>query len=304
MNSPSTKTIRLLLKLLASPKRLTKVQLAAFLGLKDRSSVTDHINHIRAAGIVVEHDEHYKYYVLPNTGFKELRYLAPLTEEDKRKIKHALGQYSTAEALQLNNKIDSLLDLQKLGIEALRRPELEKLDALEEAKKEKKCVLLINYRSRSSNVERDRKVEVFSIEPELGMLKAYDREKLRVSFFMLSRMDRVQVITEDWKFEQMHYNQASDAFNIVDNNQSLVDLTLRVSAFNDLVERNPKARQHVRKGAEENTYEFSAKVNHKFIGLRQFIFANWKDVVINGPEDLRQQMVREAEEMWRRLGGG
>ena len=303
MDSPSTKTLRILLKLLASPNRMTKMDLAAYVGLKDRSDVTNHLNHIKAAGIRVEYNKHFKYYVLPNTGFKELRYLAPLTEADKARIKSALGQFSEAEALQLSNKIDSLLDLQKLGIEALRRPELEKLDALEEAVREKKCVVLVSYRSRNSNVERDRKVEVFSIEPELGMVKAYDREKLRPAHFMLSRMDRVAVQEDDWKFEQMHYNQVSDAFNIVDNNQVMVDLSLNVSAYNDLIERNPGARRYTRKGSIENTYQFQAKINAGFIGLRQFVFANWRDVTIHSPTTLQQSLMKEVLLMLNKLGG-
>ena len=182
-DSPSTKTVRLLLKLLASPKTCTKRQLAAYIGVRDRSSVTDHINHLRAAHIQVERDDHHRYYVLPNQGFKELNYLAPLNDEDKRRIKLALNQFSSAEALQLSNKLESLYDFQSLGIEALRRPELEKMNAVEESKRTKMRARFVNYRSRNSNSERDRKVEVFDIRPEIGMVLAYDCEKLRGGIF-------------------------------------------------------------------------------------------------------------------------
>lgn len=279
------------------------MDLAGYVGLRDRSDVTNHIKHIKAAGIKVEFDKHYKYYVLPDIGFKELRYLAPLNKADKARIKGAFSQFPAAEALQLGNKIDSLIEYQKLGIEALRRPELEKLIALEEAMRKKKCVALVNYRSRNSNVERNREVEVFSIEPELGMVKAYDREKLRPAHFMLSRTDRITILDDDWKFEQVHYNLVSDAFNIVDNNQVLVDLTLKVSAYNDLIERNPGARQFTRKGSAENTYQFQAKINARFIGLRQFIFANWRDVTIHSPSALQESLAGEAREMLEMLSG-
>lgn len=276
---------------------MTKKQLAEFLGLKDRSSVTDHMNHIRAAGIRIESDSHHRYYVLPTTGFKELSYLSPLSDADKLRIQGALNQLPEAEALQLSNKVNSLFDFQALGIEALRRPELEKLDSLETAKREEKRVLLINYRSRNSNAERDRKVEVFGIHPEIGMIRAYDTEKLRQAHFMLSRMDRVMITDEPWQYKKLHYNQASDCFNIVDNNQVMVDLTLNVSAYNDLIERNPGARQSTHKGAEKDTYQFHAKINAGFIGLRQFIFANWKDVTIHTPPALKDAIVDEAQRM-------
>ena len=302
MDTPSTKTLRILLKLLAAPNRLTKKQLGAYVGLKDRSSVTDHINHIRAAGITVEYDDHHRYYVLPSTGFKELNYLSPFNEADKARIRSALNQLPEAEALQLSNKLESLLDFQALGLEALRRPELEKVEAIKEAMRKKKRVLLVNYRSRNSNDERDRPVEVFGLEPETGMIRAYDTEKLRTSHFMLSRMDRVKLLDEPWKFAGLHNHHPSDAFNIVDNNKVLVDLTLSVSAYNDLVERNPNARQYTRKGAEENTYTFQGRVNAKFIGLRQFLLANWRHVTIHSPVGLREEMRGEAAAMLRGLG--
>lgn len=302
MDSPSTKTLRLLLKLLAAPRRLTKKQLAAYVGLKDRSSVTDHLNHIEAAGIIVERDNHHRYYVVPTTGFKELSYLSPLSEADKRRIQSALSQLPEAEAFQLSNKIDSLLDFQALGLEALRRPELEKIDTVEEAMREQRRVILVNYRSRNSNDERDRKVEVFGIEPEIGMIRAYDIEKLRTSHFMLGRMDRITILDEPWQFTQQHNLHPSDAFNIVDNNKVMVDLTLGVSAYNDLIERNPNARQYTRKGAEENTYQFQGRVNEKFIGLRQFVLANWKDVTIHAPASLREEIVKEVREILKRYG--
>jgi predicted DNA-binding transcriptional regulator YafY len=208
-----------------------------------------------------------------------------------------------AEALQLANKVDSLLDFQALGLNALRRPELEKIDALEAAIRGKKRVLLVNYRSRNSNAEKNRVVEVFGIEPEIGMIRAYDTEKVRQAHFMLSRMDRVTITDAPWQYEKLHYNQASDCFNIVDNTQVMVDLTLKVSAYNDLIENNPGARQYTRKGMEENTYAFAARVNHKFIGLRQFIFANWQDVKIHAPAGLREAIRVEAEAMLGKLGG-
>lgn len=301
-DSPSTKTVRLLLKLLANPKRLTAKQLLAFLGLKARSDFRNHISHLQAAGIEVSHDNHYRYYVVPTTGFKELNYLAPLNEADKVRIKSALSRFPEAEALQLGNKLESLYDFQALGLEALRRPELEKMNAVEESLRTRKRALLVNYRSRSSNSERDRKVEVFDIRPEIGMVLAYDCEKLRASFFKLSRTDRVDLLDESWMYEAQHHNKVSDCFNIVDNHQEHVDLTLKVSAYNDLVEAHPAARQHIRKGTVEGTYDFAGRVNHKYIGLRQFIFANWKDVTIHRPEDLRHAIAREVEEMAAKFG--
>ena len=300
-DAPSTKTIRILLKLLASPKRYRLKELGAFVGIIDRKAIDKHIRHIRAAGIDVAHDDHYRYYVLPQKGFKELNYLSPLSEIDKVQLKNALGYLPTAEALQLNNKLESLYDFQQLGLEALRRPELEKLNAAEEAMNGKLRAWLRGYRSRSSNNERDRKVEIFSVEPEYGMLRAYDTEKQRTSHFLLSRMSRIEVTDEPWMYASLHNISASDAFSIVDNDRVMVQMILRVSAYNALIEANPQARQYLRQGAEPNTYEFLGKINHRFIGLEQFVFANWPDVEILAPVALKEYLASKAKAMIKSL---
>lgn len=304
MDSPSTKTLRLLLKLLAAPRRLTRRDLVEYLGVSKPDVVTGYINNIRAAGITIDRDEHHRYSVIPRRGFKELNYLAPLSEDDKTRIKSLLGQLPTAEATQLYNKLESLYDFQQLGLDALREPEIEKINELETAIREKKQVVLVNYRSRTGNDMRDRRVEPFDIEPEQGLVRAYDTEegKLRTSFFLLARFDRVRILEKSWQYEQEHRLSPADAFNIVMDRKELVHLTLDVGAYNDLIERHPKARQFIRPGKQEDTWDFQGKVNTKFIGLIPFILTNWKGVQIHGPIHLKSVLSEEIADLAKKYG--
>ena len=299
MPTPTTNAIRLLLKLLASPNRMTRRDLVKFLDVSKPDIITGYIQNIQAAGITIERDKHHRYSVLPRRGFKELNYLAPLTETDKDRLKGLLDQLPTAEATQLYNKLESLYDFQQLGLDILREPELEKINDLEGAIRDKRQVVLVNYRSRSGNDMRDRIVEPFDIEPEYGMVRAYDTEagKLRTSFFMLARFDRVRKLDSSWAYEQEHRLSPADAFNIVMDRKELVRLTLNVSAYNDLIERHPRARQFVRPGKAEDTWDFQGKVNAKFIGLIAFLLANWRGVVVHGPGELREILGREIAEL-------
>ncbi|MEM7574056.1 MAG: WYL domain-containing transcriptional regulator [Bacteroidota bacterium] len=300
---PATKTLKLLLKLLATPGRMTRRQLAEYIGLSknDPKAIKRHLSNIEAAGIHLQRDRHGRYCVLPETGFKELTYLSPLSDEDKAIIRTTLqrGLGSEAKAIALANKLDSLYNFQALGLEALRHPELEKIDAIEAAMKDKKRVILVNYRSRTSNSMRDRKVEAFGIEPEIGMIRAYDTEagKLRTAHFIISRLDRVEITDESWQYEQEHYHKAADPFNIVMDQRELVHLQLNVGAYNDLVERNPQARQFARPGKEVDTYDWQARVNAKFIGLLPFLLANWRGVKVLGPAALRERIKEELRIM-------
>ena len=306
MPTPTTNAVRLLLRLLAAPGRLRRRDLADFLDVPKLDTVTGYINNLREAGIDIEYDNHHRYYVVPRRGFKELDYLAPLSEDDKTRLKKLLGQLPTAEATQLYNKLESLYDYQQLGLEALREPELEKINDIERACKEKRRILLVGYRSRSGNDVRNRKVEAFAVEPERGMIRAYDvaPDKRRTSFFMLSRIERVTLLDEPWMCEQEHYYRQADAFNIVMDKTELVHLTLKVSAYNDLVERHPQARQHIVAGKTVNTYDFQGRVNAKFIGLLPFLLANWRHVEVRGPAGLLERLGEEIGALRDRWGGG
>jgi hypothetical protein len=305
MPTPTTNAVRLLLKLLAAPRRHTRAELAGFLNVAKLDTVTGYLNNLRAAGLDISFDEHNRYYVVPHQrGFRELEYLAPLSESDKARIRGLLDQLPTAEATQLYNKLESLYDYQQLGLEALRQPELEKISDAEQAMREKRRALLVGYRSRSSNDVRDRKVEIFGVEPERGMLRAYDVEpgKRRTSFFLLSRIERIRLLEEPWMCEQEHYYRAADAFNIVMDRTELVRLTLDVGAYNDLIERHPPARQHTRPGKQPNTYDFQGRVNAKFIGLTAFILANWRGVEVHGPDPLRQHLREITQAVHQKFG--
>ncbi|NJB84452.1 hypothetical protein GGR26_000197 [Lewinella marina] len=286
----------MLLKLLAAPKRLTRQNLADFLGVPKLDTVTGYMNNLRAAGIEIEHDVHFRYYVVPRKGFQELEYLSPLSETDKSRLKRLLGQLPTAEATQLYNKLESLYDYQQLGLEALREPEIEKINDIERACREKRRILLVGYRSRSGNDVRDRKVEAFALEPERGMIRAYDvdPDKRRTSFFLLSRMERVTILDEPWMCEAQHFYRQADAFNIVMDKTELVHLTLKVSAYNDLIERHPQARQYIRPGKESNTYDFQGRINASFIGLIPFVLGNHRHVEVHRPKGLLIKLGEEA----------
>lgn len=305
MPTPTTNAIKMLLRLLAAPNRHTKRQLAKYLGVKDVDSVSTYMDNLKAAGLIIGRDDHDRYHVRVGRGFKELDYLSPLSETDKVKLKGLLkDKLSTAEATQLYNKLESLYDFQQLGLEALRAPELEKINDIEAAIREKKRVVLVNYRSKTGNDVRDRKVEAFGIEPERGMIRAYDPqpEKMRTSHFMLARMDRVRLLDEPWLYEKMHYLRPADAFDIVMDQTEMVHLTLSVSAYNELIERHPGARQYTRPGKAEHTWDFQGKVNADFIGLVPFLLANWRHVAVHKPKSLRGRLAEELEGMNRKFG--
>ena len=295
--SPSTNTVRILLLLLAHPYRYTLRELSDRLE-KSRDATNKYLDHLRAAGLDVQYDKLFRYAVLPDMHLKELQRLNPLSAEDIGTISTMVDTaFSTADALYFKEKLNSLYDFQQLGIRALRRPALERIDRLEDARQRKRVAILHNYHSNSGSI-RDRRVEPFHIDAELDTLHAYDLdlEKKAIRHFLLSRIERVSITDTPWQYEHYHAIQRTDVFRISNDRQVFVSLELDIYARNSLIEHYPKAQADLSKGADEETWIFESQVNHEFLGVVNFICGNLGHVLVLKPAGLRAAVLNHIEE--------
>ena len=178
--TPRERVLRVLLRLLAYPYRYTRRDLWEHFEV-GKDAIDDDILAIKAAGVNFDQEKKglYRCAILPDPKFDELRYLQSMTDADQARISSALNKYyGSKEVNYLNGKLSTLYDFQKLGLNALRKPALEKLNNLEASRKNEKQVILKNYRSNSNEI-KDRRVEVFDIDTELEMIQAYDTEETR-----------------------------------------------------------------------------------------------------------------------------
>lgn len=291
------RTIRIILLILSRPGYYTRKMLSTRFKTS-KNTIDADIKAIKDAGLHFKQNKStHTCSILPNGDFKELRYLMPLTAEDQYKISSAIDKsVNNTEANYLKKKFYSLYDFQRLGIRALRRPELDKLDLLKAGKNQKLQVCLENYRSNSNPI-RDRKVEPFYIDVEHSTLQAFDVEEEKIRHFKLNRIERVSLTQIPWKFEHRHFLKYTDVFRIADNNVEPVHLELQVLAYNALVENYPLAMTCTMPGAKSNTFDFQAKVNAEFLGLTNFIMGNRGHVKILSPNILKQHILKEAQQI-------
>lgn len=299
--NPRERMVRLLLRLLAAPYRHTRRDLAQFFGVS-AETIKDDFLELKAAGLRLDYNEQHRYAILIDREFKELGHLQPLSNEDKARLNSLLRYVHEKDRLYLQKKLDSLYDFQQLGLRALRKPALERIDRLTAAQKAHKQVVLENYRSRSSNSVRDRFVEPFHIDPEKDTLQAYDVEVRDSRHFRLSRIDRVVITEIDWKYAGDHRTKITDVFRIADNQQVFVHLLVDVSGYNSLIEEFPLTRTYLEPGTPSNTWDFQCQVNHDFKGLLNYIMGNGEHVEILAPEALKDRVRAEAEKILKKLG--
>ncbi len=295
MMLPRERVLKLLLILIARPYRYTRRELAEEYNFS-KNTIDEDIKAIKAAGLGFNQNIHHKCAIIPDRMFKELEYLMPLSKEEQSTISRAIDQHFTnnKKAAFLKNKINSLYDFQQLGIRALRRPEIEKLDRLKHAENNQLQIILEAYRSNSNQI-RDRRIEAFHVDAEHGTIQAYDVKDKAVRHFKLNRFERIRLTEEEWQYSEFHDYKYTDVFRIANNSKINVALIMDVYAFNALMENYPKARGDISAGSEPNTFHFQSDINVDFLGLTNFILGNGGHVHILAPERLKTHILNEAQ---------
>lgn len=292
--------LRIVLLLLSQPYRYTRKDLAARFGVS-LSSIKSDIEILKNVGIGYQQEghPHYRCAIIPEDGFKELKYLLPLTNDEKAFLESIILQSSgsSKQTRVLINKLNSLYDFQKLGLAALRRPQLDIIDKIEIGIKEHRAILLESYRSNNSNQIRDRRVEPFDLNTELGTLQAFDLDIQKCRHFAIHRITRVQLLDAPWAFANHHRRDPTDVFKIVSSEQVRTHFQMDVYAYNLLIEQFPQAKQHILPGSLPNTYDFDGKVNARFYGLLNFVLANATHLQLYEPYALKEAVRAAAAEI-------
>lgn len=291
--------IRIFRAIVERPFGYTKQQLASQYAVH-KDTISNDFDVFRTAGFELDRDEKDRYAFIVDRPMQKVQRLLYFSEEERTLLHAAIDnlQATPEKQIRLKQKLHALYDYSKLGLTNLRKPYLNKVDLLEQAQKEKKQVILKDYRSSNSNTVTDRKVEPFHINPAEDTLQSFDVDKRIPRHFRISRIARVQLLDTPWQFEGSHNILRTDPFRIVDNNQVNVHLRLSVGAFNEMVERYPTTRSYIEETGDSNFFDFQCMVNHHFYGLSNFILGFYHlQIEVLAPEELRIHLQSEVDNM-------
>ena len=286
-----------MLALIERPRIYTAKKLASNYNV-DRSTIRDDIIALGEAGLIVDRDNKDRYFLVENKPLKKLKDLLHFSEEDQIILKDAIERIDpySERRKKLVKKLSALYDYRKLGHAYLRKPYLSKVDLLLQAKDEHLQVILEQYRSASRIANRH--VEAFHINPPEDTLQAFDIEAKRIKHYRISRIKRVKLLNTYWQYEGHHNIMRTDPFRIVDNNQVMVHLRMGVGAYNELTERFPLTRSYLEETEEEDKFDFQCLVNHKFIGLTNFILGfHHHHIEVLEPESLLVHLREQVKKM-------
>lgn len=298
-NGIKIRLLRVMRALIERPYGYTKKQLALKYGVHP-DTIGNDLEIFSELGLEVDRDEKHRYAFVVNQALKKINELLYFSEEERALLHEAIHNLRTTpeKQTQLIRKLHSLYDYSRLGYAFLRKPHLNKVNLLEQAKTEKRQVVLEDYRSSNSNTVADRIVEPYHISPAEDTLQTYDVEKRIARHFRISRITRVRLLDQPWQFEGHHNIQRTDPFRIVNNDQKNVHLRLSVGAYNELTERYPLTRSYIEETADPNYFDFQCMVNKNFFGLTNFILGFYHlDIEVIAPEELRAHLRGEVGRM-------
>lgn len=293
------KTVRCLkiLSLIASrPYRYTRKELAEKFDVS-KDTIKRDLEAITSAQFTVDFDKQYRYGLLEDKRLAELQSLLIFSKQEEETMLACLRQSKLNSVVvdKLQKKLQSIFHAAQLN-HVSNRNFLNKMDILEAAKKEKKVVIFKDYHSTNSSTKSDRKVEVFHISVEDDIVHCFDWDRKEIRHFRISRVRSVITLDEGWLYEPSHEIVPTDCFRIQDKNLVSVRLVMNVGAYNELLERFPNTYRCLEVCVDnEQQYVFSAKVNHKFYGLTNFILGHSSGIVEIQPTELVEHIRKEAQ---------
>lgn len=162
-------------------------------------------------------------------------------------------------------------------------PELGKnLSKLQQAVDQKKCAIFYDYRSSNSNQVSDRYVEPFQFTTNFHSVMCFDRKDSICKIYTLARIGRVEVLEENWKFEDQHKPIITDVFrNSSDAPAGIIILKLNTRAYNLLIEEYPLAEKYITGTPPEVV--FTTEVS-RYEGPARFVMGLPEDVEVMGDD--------------------
>lgn len=290
-----TKLLRLM-KLLTGNVSRTIDQLATEMGITSRT-VYRYIDTIREAGFVVN-KLYGNVYAMGKvgrglSGFNKLIYF---TEEEAYIVAKMINGIDNNNVLKrdLQCKLASIYDSTSIANYIDNTATAANVEALADAIKRKKQVVLKHYESAHSDEAKDRRVEPIEFTTNMIDIWAYDVENADNRMFKVARIQEVEVTDDDWAFKSMHKVQRPDLFRMTGSLNEIISLQLDTRAKSLLLEEFPLAEKELRR--ENGKWILTTRIN-SLEGATRFILGLAADIKILEGENLRDY-IRKYDEQY------
>ena len=296
MDTPKISKLLRLMKLLTGNVSRTIDSLAKELGITSRT-VYRYIDTIREAGFVVN-KLYGNVYAMGKvsrglTDFKKLIYF---TDEEAYLAAKMIEGIDNNNALKrdLQRKLASVYDCTSIANYIDNPANAANIEALNDAIKHKKQVVLKGYASAHSDETRDRVVEPFSFTANMIDVWAYDVEKADCRVFKVTRIHAVEETDTGWEFQAKHKVPKPDVFRMTGKINEKIVLQLNTRAKSLLVEEYPLAERDLHR--EDGKWVLRTTVQ-ALEGVGRFVIGLAADVKVVEGNKL-QEYVRKYDKKY------
>lgn len=280
-----TKLLRLM-KLLTGNVSRTIDQLAKEMGITPRT-IYRYIDTIREAGFVVN-KLYGNVYAMGKVarGLSDFNRLIYFTEEEAYMTAKLIEGIDNNNVLKrdLQRKLACVYDSTSIANYIDNTANAANVEALVEAIKRKKQVVLRQYESAHSDGAKDRLVEPIEFTANMIDIWAYDVDNGDNRVFKVARIHEVEVTDADWAFKGKHKVARPDVFRMTGPKSEKIALQLNTRAKSLLLEEFPLAEKDLRR--EDGKWVLRTVV-HSHEGVGRFVIGLAADVKILEGEGLK-----------------
>lgn len=287
-----TKIVKMLrlMKLLTGNVSRTIDQVAKEMSITPRT-VYRYIDDIREAGFVVN-KLYGNVYAMGKVGrgLSDFNRLIYFTEEEAYITAKMIEGIDNNNVLKrdLQRKLASVYDSTSIANYIDNTVNASNVEALADAIKRKKQVILKQYESAHSNEAKDRLVEPIEFTANMIDIWAYDIENGDNRVFKIQRIHSVEVMDTDWAFKSKHKAIKPDVFRMVGNLNEKVVLQLNTRAKSLLLEEFPLAEKDLKR---EDGKWFLKTTIHSLEGAGRFVIGLAADIKIIEGDKLRKYIM-------------
>lgn len=289
MDQPKIERVLRLMTLLTGNAIYTVQVLASMMGTTNRS-IYRYMDTLKGAGFVVERVDGTIYRCAAlKRPYPDLDKMVIFSEEKAAIVANMIDRLDETNVLKqgLKRKLAAVYDSTSIADFINKKSNAVNVQALADAIKGKKQVILHDYESANSSQIRDRHVEPFSFTTNYIDIWAYDLEDGINKRFKIARIGEVEVQDAAWTAEKFHKAQPIDCFRIHGHRPTKVKLQLSQRAKNLLVEEYPLSEKYIKH--TRGKWLFDGPVCG-MEGVGRFVVGLRKEVEVLESDELKQHV--------------
>ena len=286
MDQPKMERLLRLLKMLTANDILTVDDIAQRLEISPRS-VYRYIDTFREAGFVIKKENDMIRLDVSSKYFKDISELVHFSEEEAFILKSAIESIDENNLLKQNlkKKLYTVYNYKILADTIVNPKDAGNVKNLVDAILHKKRVILHDYASAHGSTVRNRLMEVFGFTTNYIQIWCYEPESESIKLFKVARIGKVEILGDDWQFEQQHKTGFLDIFRMHSAEVTTIRLKLNLRAANLLLEEYPLAAKDL-KTIDVEHYVLETRVC-SYLGIGRFVLGLMDDIEIEAPRDFK-----------------